>query len=324
MSIASEISRLQGAKADIKTAIEGKGVTVPSATKLDDYANYIDGIPQGTTPTGTKQISVTSNGTQTENVSGYASAQLNVAVPNSYSASDEGKVVSNGALVAQTSDTVTQNDTYDTTLINSLTVNVSGGGGGDLEAFMTRQISDYEDDYTITIPARFIGGSFPNLKRIKLNEATVFGGSPYYQFQVIGRSDLVMVLPKCTNTVINCCNGSTSLNALDFLGSTANQIQQQVFYGCSNLETLIIRQSDGVMVLQNINAFTNSPFASGKAGGTLYVPQSLISSYQSASNWSTILGYANNQIKSIESTHTDPNAPIDLTLYYVDGTPISS
>lgn len=88
----------------------------------------VDAIPQGSTPTGTKQISVTSNGTQTENVSGYANAQLNVSVPNTYSAGDEGKVVSNGALVAQTSDTVTQNDTYDTTLINSLTVNVSGGG----------------------------------------------------------------------------------------------------------------------------------------------------------------------------------------------------
>lgn len=32
--------------------------------------------------------------------------------------------------------------------------------------------------------------------------------------------------------------------------------------------------------------------------------------------------YTNNQIKSIESTHTDPNAPIDFTLYYADGTPI--
>lgn len=129
MSIASEISRLQGAKADIKTAIEGKGVTVPSATKLDGYADLVDAIPQGSTPTGTKQISVTQNGTQTENVSGYASAQLNVSVPNSYGAGDEGMVVNNGALVAQTSDTVTTNDTYDTTLINSLTVNVSGGGG---------------------------------------------------------------------------------------------------------------------------------------------------------------------------------------------------
>ena len=47
MSIASEISRLQSAKAAIKTAIEGKGVTVPSATTLDGYAALIDDIPSG-------------------------------------------------------------------------------------------------------------------------------------------------------------------------------------------------------------------------------------------------------------------------------------
>lgn len=81
-------------------------------------------------PSGTKNISITANGTTTEDVTNYASAQITANVPNTYSAGDEGKVVSNGALVAQGSDTVTQNDTYDTTLISSLTVNVSGGGGG--------------------------------------------------------------------------------------------------------------------------------------------------------------------------------------------------
>ena len=47
MSIASEISRLQTAKADLKTAIEGKGVTVPSNTKLDGYADLVDSIETG-------------------------------------------------------------------------------------------------------------------------------------------------------------------------------------------------------------------------------------------------------------------------------------
>ena len=47
MSIASEISRLQQAKADIKTAIENKGVTVPSDATLDDYANLVDSISGG-------------------------------------------------------------------------------------------------------------------------------------------------------------------------------------------------------------------------------------------------------------------------------------
>jgi len=43
-SIAEEITRLQTAKADIKTALENKGVTVPSSTKLDGYPTIINTI----------------------------------------------------------------------------------------------------------------------------------------------------------------------------------------------------------------------------------------------------------------------------------------
>lgn len=44
MSISSEITRLQNAKADLKTALENKGVTVPSSATLDDYADLVDSI----------------------------------------------------------------------------------------------------------------------------------------------------------------------------------------------------------------------------------------------------------------------------------------
>lgn len=47
MSIASEITRLQGAKSDLKTSIENKGVTVPSATLIDGYASLVDQISGG-------------------------------------------------------------------------------------------------------------------------------------------------------------------------------------------------------------------------------------------------------------------------------------
>lgn len=47
MAISDEITRLTNAKAAIKTAIEGKGVTVPSATLLDGYAALITSIPSG-------------------------------------------------------------------------------------------------------------------------------------------------------------------------------------------------------------------------------------------------------------------------------------
>ncbi len=47
MTIASEITRIQTAKANIKTSIENKGVTVPSATTLSGYPALIDSIAQG-------------------------------------------------------------------------------------------------------------------------------------------------------------------------------------------------------------------------------------------------------------------------------------
>ena len=47
MSIATELTRIQGAKADIKSAIEAKGVTVPSNALIDDYDTYIAQISTG-------------------------------------------------------------------------------------------------------------------------------------------------------------------------------------------------------------------------------------------------------------------------------------
>ena len=74
MSIASEITRLQNAKASIKTSIENKGVTVGNGT-LDTYASKIDAIETGITPTGT--IDITENGTY--DVTDKASANVNVS-----------------------------------------------------------------------------------------------------------------------------------------------------------------------------------------------------------------------------------------------------
>ncbi len=108
--------------------ITANGTYEAEDDSLDGYSEVTVAVPASAVDSGTK--SITANGNN-QDVVGYAA--VNVNVPNTYSAGDEGKVVSNGALVAQTSDTVTANDTYDTTLINSLTVNVSGGGVQNIE-----------------------------------------------------------------------------------------------------------------------------------------------------------------------------------------------
>lgn len=276
--------------------------------------------------------SINSNGTH----STVTNNQVVVAVPNSYSQSDEGKVVSNGALVAQTSDTVTANDTYDTTLINSLTVNVSGGGGDNTKwlNLVGRTGTSFEDDAVETLGARAFGGwsslttlSLPNL--ISLVGSYAFGDSTnlssfYFpklttisntnNFNTAGSTTSAIVLPSLAtipnNNVFNSYRGV----AID-IGGTLSRFNQYVFQSSTNFNTLILRKSD-VVELGNINNFQNTPFASGKAGGTLYVPQSLISSYQSATNWSTILGYSTNSIAAIEGSQYEN--------YYADGTQISA
>ena len=47
MAITQEITRIQGAKADIKSAIEAKGVSVPSNALIDTYDDYVAAIPSG-------------------------------------------------------------------------------------------------------------------------------------------------------------------------------------------------------------------------------------------------------------------------------------
>lgn len=100
------------------------------------------------------------------------------------------------------------------------------------------------------------------------------------------------------------------------LGTTAPNITNYFFSGSNKLSVLIIRKTSAIATLSNVNALAATPFASNGTGGTLYVPNSLKSAYSSASNWSTILGYANNSIESIEGSYYET--------HYADGTPISA
>ncbi len=139
-------------------------------------------------PQGTK--SITANGAG-QDVVGYAT--VDVSVPNTYAAGDEGKVVSSGALVAQTSDTVTQNGTVDTTLINSLTVNVSSSaptiGLGKVKIVLTSgysgsfrgvTIKQVNGEYWITEQAKTVNATAKEFSILKdynlVNVSNPYGG----------------------------------------------------------------------------------------------------------------------------------------------------
>lgn len=112
--------------------IAGEDVTVPDVpyTRIEQYLAYIaENGGGGVDPESItlETLNVVENGTTTA-PTGKAYNKVVAAVPNSYGASDEGKVVSSGALVSQTAHAeVTQNGTIDTTLNNSVVVNVPTG-----------------------------------------------------------------------------------------------------------------------------------------------------------------------------------------------------
>lgn len=99
----------------------------PPVSRLEKFAaKAAEGGGGGVT---VEPITIMENKT-VEAPEGTAYNPVTVNVPNTYAAGDEGKVVSQGALVAQTSTTITENGTVDTTLNNQVVVDVQAGGNG--------------------------------------------------------------------------------------------------------------------------------------------------------------------------------------------------
>ena len=109
------------------------------------------------------------------------------------------------------------------------------------------------------------------------------------------------------------CNACTSLKVAD-MRAKADSRWENAFKSCENFDTLIIRKNNGVYTLNFLNAFDGTPFANGGTGGTIYVPNALIESYKTATNWSTLYGYGTVTFAAIEGSQYEH--------YYADGTPI--
>lgn len=87
MSVQIEITRLENAKASIKAAIEGKGVTVPDTTRLDGMAPLIDSIEAGGGGGGIKlaSISITTPPAKTTYTAGETFDPAGMVVEATYS-----------------------------------------------------------------------------------------------------------------------------------------------------------------------------------------------------------------------------------------------
>lgn len=100
----------------------------------------------------------------------------------------------------------------------------------------------------------------------------------------------------------SCFEGCSVLPSIDLPKVT--EILSYAFRYCSALTTVILRSST-VCALYNKNALSTTPFDSGKAGGTLLAPRSVVDSYKTATNWSVYWGYGHNRFIALEDYTVD-------------------
>ena len=260
-------TQLDANLASVANAIRAKGGTAAQMAFPTGFVSAVQAIPTGTTPTGTKQISITQNGTTTEDVAAYANAEITVNVSGG---------------------------------INILNVNEPSG------AF----VSDYPGTNGIIKRYALAG-------RIGITSIHLTAAQQLADYAVSYCDALTVLVGEQLKAIAGYgAYSNTALVAIDALGGngTYERLYNNALSRCSALKTLIIRESY-CWTLGGTGTFTSTPFASNGTGGTLYVPQAMISTYQTDATWSTILSYTNNQILPIEGSQYEN--------YYADGTPIT-
>ena len=189
-----------------------------------------------------------------------------------------------------------------------------------IKAFVDRIITEFNDDVIATVGRSAFSGC-SQLTSVNLPLATSVGD---YAFQSCTKltsvnlpsvtsisqyafkkcSQLTSVnLPLATSAGSFTFDSCTKLTSIDL--PLATSVGSYTFNGCSQL-TYVILRAETVCTLNNTNAFKNTPFASGKAGGTLLVPRALVTKYPNATNWSSIFsGNTNNRVLALEDYTVD-------------------
>lgn len=199
---------------------------------------------------------------------------------------------------------------------------VSGDTYAVARALLDNSATEYIDD-TITTLRRGAFTGCTNLVTIKCHNVTEIiaystsvPGGPF-----VGCGVSAVAFPKLTvGTGYRLFEGSSNLAVID-LGETFTSVPAVCFFNSGKLATIILR-STTLCTLGDTNAFNLTKFASGGAGGTIYIPKALYdhlgdgtaNDYKAATNWSTVDGYGTITWAQIEGSIYETQ--------YADGTTI--
>lgn len=212
-----------------------------------------------------------------------------------------------GAIEISDSVSTLRDNVFQKSNITSVTWNATVMRG--LNPFNGSELQSFSAPYATVAGGKILNGC-QNLTDVNLPQLQAVSSDQFIENTKITQ----LVLPSMTGEIYSNSFRYNRLLKVADLGSTS-QIANYAFDGCTVLDTMILRKSDAICTLNNVNAFRGTPFASGGAGGEIYVPSALIDTYKSATNWSTLDGYGTVTWKAIEGSIYE-NA-------YADGTPIA-
>lgn len=256
-------------------------------------------------PTGTKQISITQNGTVTEDVTNYASAEISVNVQGGggFSADDIATGITGNIVLNEV--TVIRKFAFNGQPITGvsgedvLTINESAFDWCDnLETVSFPKLTTVISNYAFRCVNALRVAHFP-----LLTSAT--GNGLFYQVNFSSNNKiLTVVLPSIESL------GSTAFRQGKFvavdLGPKLSRLNSDTFYAGA-YDAVILRNSSSVV----------SAATADTIGGLrdVWVPQALIAGYEAATNWSTRISGGYITLHAIEGSQYEN--------IYADGTPIT-
>lgn len=300
MSIASELTRIETAKSNLKTSIEGKGVTVPSTATLDAYPTYVDSIQQGggsswaeidTQPSTTldrmatyiTSVDIPTNVTAIGSYAfQYCSGLTSVTIPSGVTSI--GNYAFNGCSnlpsinIPSGVTSIGQSAFEGCSNIPSINI-PSGVTSIGISAFYGCQSLK-----SITIPSGVTSIAITTFRSCtSLTAVTIPSNSNLTSignnaFQLCWRLPSITIPSGVTSIGSNAFNRCESLTSIN-IPSGVTSIGQSAFNGCSVLTSV------------TINAVTPPTLGASAFYNTndcpIYVPEGSVDAYKTATNWST-------------------------------------
>lgn len=280
-------------------------------------SNKSSGGGGGITPTGTKEINITENGTVTEDVTNYASANivtniepygvgsLDITENGSHNVSGKATAVVNvpipdGYVKPRGTEYIYDNGEYDVTEYANVLVSMPLYAIPD--ALIMRTITDYSNDSLYKV-GDYAFRDCTDLTSFKCPNVSKIGEQAFAYCRNLADFDFSSVETIDTQAFDNClafksCTLNVAKTINDYAFKNCNylknislpelaEIGYGVFTGCDNLEYIKIGSQDSTTVA---TADFGNPISDseGYTCPKIYVADSLIDEYRNATNWNLI------------------------------------